>query len=347
MPGEPSVLPIESQELLKATAPYAQEVRSRSWRLFVSTFLVLLALLIAAAVVPWWPLRLLASLIGGLTLVRAFILYHDFLHGALLADSRLAKAALYLFGLLMLTPPRHWRFSHNYHHAHVGKVIVSVPGEFPILTADIGSFPLMTTDQWRGASWWHRLRYRVTRHPLTILAAGVTIFLLVSCLVPLVKQPRRYWDGALALIAHGSLIAALWIFGGWDVALFAFALPFLIAAALGAYLFYAQHTFEGLRIVPPEDWTFSQGALESSTYMRLGPLMRWFTGNIGYHHVHHVNSRIPFYRLPEAMAAVPALQNPVVTSLHPRDILSCFRADLWEPRQQKMVSYRMARRSVG
>ena len=344
MSGDEEATLITGKDLLQATAPFAEEDRPRSWRLFGSTLAILSAALVTAAVAPWWPMRLTASIIGGLTIVRAFIFYHDFLHGALLSDSRLAKGLLYIIGLLMLTPPKHWRYSHNYHHAHVGKVIVSKPGVYPVLTADIGSFPLMTTEQWQGASTWHRLRYRVTRHPLTILGAYVTIFLFVNCLVPLLKEPRKYWDGALSLLTHGGLIALLWVFGGLDVALFAFVLPFAIAAGLGAYLFYAQHTFEGLRIVPPEDWTFYQGALESSTYMRLGPIMRWFTGDIGYHHVHHVNSHIPFYRLAEAMAAIPALQNPVVTSLRPTDVRSCFRANLWDPHLQRMVSYGQARR---
>lgn len=334
---------ITGKELHQATAPFAQEDRRRSWRLFGSTLVIMLVVLTVAAVAPWWPLRLAASILGGLTLVRAFIVYHDFLHGAVFSDSRIANGLLYVIGLLMLTPPRHWRYSHNYHHAHVGKVIVSKPGAYPVLTADIGSFPLMTTEQWLGASAWHRLRYRVTRHPLIVMSAYVTIFLLVNCLIPLFKEPRKYWDGVLSLLAHGGLIALLWVFAGLDVALFAFVLPFAIAAGLGAYLFYAQHTFEGLRIVAPENWTFYQGALESSTYMRLGPIMRWFTGNIGYHHVHHVNSHIPFYRLPDAMAAVSALQDPVVTSLHPRDVFSCFRANLWDRDLQRMVSYRHAR----
>jgi omega-6 fatty acid desaturase (delta-12 desaturase) len=133
---------------------------------------------------------------------------------------------------------------------------------------------------------------------------------------------------------------------GLDVALFVFVLPFAIASALGAYLFYAQHTYEGLRIMPTEKWTYFEGALESSSYMQLSPLMSWFTGNIGYHHVHHLNPHIPFYRLPEAMAAIPELQHPTITSLRPRDILSCFRANLWEISTQRMVSYREAASSA-
>ena len=120
--------------------------------------------------------------------------------------------------------------------------------------------------------------------------------------------------------ASQDLVALLWLFAGFDVAMFSMVLPFAVAAAMGAYLFYAQHTYEGLRILPTEEWTYFQGALESSSYMKLGPIMKWFTGNIGYHHVHHLNPHILFYRLPGAMAAIPELQHPVVTSLGPRDI---------------------------
>ena len=136
---------------------------------------------------------------------------------------------LYSLGLLMLTPPRHWRFAHNFHHAHVDKVIVAKEDAFPVLTSDIGSFPLMSTEQWQRATTWQRLRYRIIRHPLTILCAYVTIFLLVSCLNPQAKNPRKYWDGAFSLFAHGGLIALLWLYAGFDVAMFAIVLPFAIA----------------------------------------------------------------------------------------------------------------------
>jgi omega-6 fatty acid desaturase (delta-12 desaturase) len=97
-----------------------------------STLVVLAAVLTLAAIVTWWPLRLAASIVGGLVLVRAFILYHDFMHGSLLSGSRLAHVVFYPLGLLMLAPPRHWRFSHNFHHSHVGKVIDAKENAFPI-----------------------------------------------------------------------------------------------------------------------------------------------------------------------------------------------------------------------
>ena len=335
------------KDLFEATRRFAEEIRGRSWWCVGSTFIALAAVLTCAALAPWWPLRLGAAVIGGLIFVRAFILFHDYLHGALLRSSRFAKALFYVYGLVALTPPRYWRHSHNFHHANVGKPITPEQGAFSLLTSDVGSFPLMTTDMWRQASTWQRLRYRFTRHWLTIVGAYATVFLGGLCLAPLLKNPRKNWEGALALLTHGGVVAVLWVFAGFEALFFAFLLPYAIAAAAGAYLFFAQHNFQGMRILPVEEWTHYRGALESSSYMKLGPIMRWFTGNIGYHHVHHLNSLIPFYRLPEAMAAIPELQQPTVTSLRPHDVLACLQLNLWDPQSQKLVSYRDARNSAG
>jgi omega-6 fatty acid desaturase (delta-12 desaturase) len=146
MSEKPIVSPRSGKALFDATAPFAEEVLTRSWWHVGSTLVVLVAVLTGAEIAPWWPLRLAASIVGGLALVRAFILYHDFMHGALLPGSRLAQVVFYTLGLLMLTPPRYWRFSHNYHHAHVGKVIVAKENAFPVLTSDICSYPLMSTE---------------------------------------------------------------------------------------------------------------------------------------------------------------------------------------------------------
>ncbi len=117
-----------------------------------------------------------------------------------------------------------------------------------------------------------------------------------------------------------------------------------LLAALGSYLFFAQHSFKRMHILPQESWTYYRAAMESSSYMRLNKVMQWFTGNIGFHHIHHLNVRIPFYRLPEVMAAVPELQSPVTTTLSPRDIRDCFRCCLWDKEHQRVVSYREASR---
>jgi omega-6 fatty acid desaturase (delta-12 desaturase) len=320
------------KELIRATAPYAVENVAQSWWLAGSTFGLMIATLAGAAIAPWWPIRLLLSILGALIMVRAFITYHDYMHGAILRTSRLAWLLFRIYAVFALTPPRSWRKSHNYHHGHVGQ----------ISEASIGAFPLITTKMWREATPAQRASYRFQRHPLVVLFGYITIFAYSICLLPLMQNPLRNWDAALVLTGHVGLISLLWIYGGFDVAFFVILLPMTIASALGSYLFFAQHSFKRMHVISPEAWTYYRAALESSSYMRLNKLMQWFTGNIGYHHIHHLNIRIPFYRLPEAMAAIPELQSPITTTLAPRDIIECFRACLWDEGSQRMVSYREA-----
>jgi omega-6 fatty acid desaturase (delta-12 desaturase) len=320
------------QELIKATAPFAKEVPAKSWWHVSSTFILMICTLTGAGMAPWWPVRVMLSVLGALLMVRAFITYHDYMHGAILRDSRVAWLLFRVYAAFALTPPRSWSKSHNYHHGNVGK----------ISAASIGAFPVITTQMWREASSLERAYYRFQRHPLVVLFGYITIFTFSICLLPLLHDPVKNWDSALSLLAHGGLIAVLWIFGGFDVAFFAVLLPMSIASALGSYLFFAQHSFKRMHIISPEAWTYYRAALESSSYMRLNKIMQWFTGNIGYHHIHHLNIRIPFYRLPEAMGAIPELQSPITTSLALRDVIDCFESCLWDEKQQRMVTYREA-----
>ena len=322
------------QDLINATVPFAEESAPVSWRHVGSTFAMLVIALVGAGVIPWWPLRLLASLLAAMLMVRTFITYHDYMHRAILARSRFAWVLFRVYSALALTPPRSWKKSHNYHHGHVGQVS----------SASIGAFPIMTTRMWQKASRATRASYRIIRHPLSVLTGYVTIFFLNVTLLPFLKDPVRHWDSLLALAGHAALIAALWILGGFDTAFFVVLLPMTIASALGSYLFFAQHSFKRMRILPEESWTYYRAAIESSSYMRLNKVMQWFTGNIGFHHVHHLNVRIPFYRLPEAMDAIPELQSPITTTLSPRDIRDCFRCCLWDEDRQRVVTYREASR---
>ncbi len=171
----------------------------------------------------------------------------------------------------------------------------------------------------------------------------MTIFFWSICLLPLLLDSKKHWDSAFSLSVHFGLIAVLWQFGGLDMAFFSVILPMAITSALGGYLFFAQHSFKRMIILTPKAWSYYRAALESTSYLRLNKLMQWFTGNIGYHHIHHLNVKIPFYRLPEVMDAIPELQSPLTTSLSPKEIPACFRSSLWDEDQQRMVSYREAR----
>jgi omega-6 fatty acid desaturase (delta-12 desaturase) len=320
---------IEGNTLVAETRRFANEDKAKTWFHVVTTFAVLAAAAVVAARVTFWPVRVLATVVEGLTIVRAFILAHDFQHGAILRKSRVGHALFFVYGLLVLTPPRAWRQTHNYHHAHTAKIV----------GAQIGSFPVMTVEMWKRAPKGKRVAYAVARHPLNIVFGYLTIFLFGMCFASFARDPKENWDSLLAAVLHVALVVALsWAFGP-AVAVFALVLPLAIACAVGSYLFYAQHNYPTINIQPRQTWGFAKAALESSSYMHTGPIMSWFTGEIGLHHVHHLNAAIPFYRLREAMAAIPALQVPPATSLAPRDVLACLRLKLWDPAAQRMVGF--------
>jgi omega-6 fatty acid desaturase (delta-12 desaturase) len=316
-------------ELIAATRAFASEDRWRSWWCLCSTLAALAGLLVGAWAGGHYLVRLPCSVAAGLALVRLFVIYHDYQHGTILSGSWPAGAALTAFGYLILSPPRVWGRSHSHHHKHNSR----------LFGTHVGSFPLMTTGAYAAAGRWERLGYAAARHPLTILLGYFTVFLYGMCLRPLLADPRRHWDSGVALALHACLAAGLAAFAPPGAFLLAFLLPGVLATAVGSYLFYAQHNFPGVKVLAGGDWDYVGAALGSAGYIEMGPVMRWFTGNIGYHHVHHLNPRIPFYRLPEAMAAIEELRSPGTTSLGPLDICRCLRLKLWDPGQGRMVGF--------
>ncbi len=139
---------------------------------------------------------------------------------------------------------------------------------------------------------------------------------------------------------HIAIGVSLTVFWGWQGLLLTQTIPHLIASAIGTYLFYAQHNFPGVSFSDKAGWTYEKAAMESSSFMKTNPIMTWFTANIGYHHIHHLNSRIPFYRLPEALREMPELQTASMTSLHPMDIYRCLRLKVWDVEAQRMIGLR-------
>jgi len=313
-------------ELILATKPFARDIPLKSWWCILSTF-ALLAISLASTA---WNLplfvRIPGSLLAGLVLLRSFVIYHDQQHHAILPTSRLAEGMMRVFGILALSPSSIWRSSHNHHHNHNSRLRGS----------HIGSFPLMTKEQFHKSTAADRRHYLFVRHPLTILFGYVFMFLFGMCLNPFLSRPRKHWDCLLALVVHLAISAALLYFGGWTALLLTQVIPHFITYAIGTYLFYAQHNFPGVSFRDNGGWTYEKAALESSSFLKTGRIMAWFTANIGYHHVHHLNSHIPFYRLPEACRATPELQSPRSTSLHPGEILRCLRLKVWDVEAQRM-----------
>lgn len=331
--GTESTQPRIGMQLIAATREFAKEDRRRSWWYLWTTLLVTGCALVGAAIAPYWWVKLPLALLGSLVMVRGFILFHDYMHGAILRKSKLAKIMFYAFGLFFMTPPYHWRKTHNYHHANVGKLAES----------HIGSFPVMTIEQWREAGFWQRFYYRLARHPITIMCASLGVFAFANCLGPALQNPKKEWTGLVSIALQGGVITGLWFLGGFWLAFWAWILPYAVATALGAYLFFAQHNFPEMKFLAPDEWNLPEAAMVSCSWMNLGPFMRWFTGEIGYHHVHHLNAGIPFYRLEEAMKALPEAQHPGETGLTPRQILGCFNQKLWDPVTNQMVTFKHAR----
>ncbi|WP_196140931.1 fatty acid desaturase [Aliikangiella sp. G2MR2-5] len=322
------------KELLKATLPFAKESRNKSRRLVFTVFFLLFTSMAGAGLAQWPWLQLLFSLSSAMLMIRAFITFHDYMHGAILSNSSCAHYFFHLYGMLVLVPMHAWQKSHNYHHGHVGKVD----------TLGVGTFPIMTTKMWQAASKWERFYYRLQRHPLTMLLGYLTIFGISFCLLPFLKSPIKHFDSLLSLVLHSSVIAILWYFGSFSTAFFVILLPMMLNCAFGSYLFFAQHNFKRMTIITPSAWNYYRAALKSSSYLKLNKFMQWVTGNIGYHHIHHLNVRIPFYRLPEAMKAIPELQTPIVTTLGLSEMSNCFKSCLWDEKAQRMVSYREAKK---
>ena len=320
------------RDLVLATKPYAREQRGRSWWHFTSTIAIVAGLFTLNSLGFHWFYRLPIAILTGLVLVRVFVLYHDYLHGAILERSWFANAFFTTFGLLAMSPRSIWKRSHDHHHHHNAQYFGT----------GAGTFKLMTVDEFARATRWQRLAYAFERHPLTILFGYLTVFIGGMCLQPFLTNPKRYWDAGLALVLQAAIIVTLAIYSPAAL-FFSFLLPISIASAAGAYLFYAQHNYPSAEYHDSDHWDYVVAALRSSSCLRGGALTHWITGNIGYHHVHHLNSRIPFYRLPEAMAGIPELQNPGMTSLHPLEVWRCLQLKLWDPELNRLVGFREMR----
>ena len=321
------------KELLVASKSFAYEHRLKSWWYFWST-LALLVLLVTIASLPYLSLlsRISASVLTGFVLVRVFVIYHDFLHGAILKNSKTAYSIMYVFGLLILSPVSSWKHSHDHHHKHNSSVF----------GAEIGSFPLMTTVEYFQSSGLRRLGYRIVRNPLIILFGYITSFLVNKTLSKFIQNPIKNYSCGLSLLLHFGLVILIGMYSV-KALLLGMLLPIFIGAAVGTYLFYVQHNFPGMKRKNGKEWDYVYAALYSSSYLKLSPLMNWLTGNIGYHHVHHLNAKIPFYRLPEAMDNMEELQSPTLISLRFADIVRCLQLKLWDPRSETLMTFREAK----
>ncbi len=318
---------LTGKQLILATKPFAKETRWKSWYYTCSTAVILAGLFAGTAFLPWLLLRILCSILTGLVIVRMFVIYHDYQHHTILYQSKTAKVLFSAFGVFILAPASIWKRSHDYHHAHNSK----------LFTASIGSFPIMTQQKFLESTPAERRSYLAARHPVTIMFGYFSMFMIGMCVRSFRSSPSRHIDSLIALILHFAAGTLLFVYMGWLSLLLLLIVPFFIACGIGAYLFYAQHNFPGVTFRDKEGWCHDNAAMASSSYMKTNAFWNWVTGNIGYHHIHHLNSRIPFYRLPETMAAIPELQQAKTTSFSPKAIAACLKLKIWSPEANKMI----------
>ena len=338
-PANSALAPFDPRELTRELAAFRDPRQARSaWELAVTLIpLLVLFAAIAAAVEAGYLLALTLTPLTGLFLLRLFIIQHDCGHGAFLRGRLGNDWFGRALGVLTLTPYDCWRRSHALHHAATGNLDARGYGDVDTLTVR----------EYRESTWLKRVTYRRYRQPLVLLGLGPMYLFGLRHRLPigLMNEGRIYWVSAMVTNLATALILALPIYlvGFANTALVFFPI-LLTAASMGVWLFYIQHQFSDTHWNPEVDWSFHDAALQGSSHLDLPPLLRWFTGNIGIHHVHHLASRIPFYRLPEVLEKHPRLHG--VNRLTALESLSTLRLALWDEDQRKLVTFREASRVI-
>ncbi|ATX64976.1 fatty acid desaturase [Roseinatronobacter bogoriensis] len=290
----------------------------------------------ALSISPW--LALVLAVMNGAFLVRIFIIQHDCGHGSFLKNRTAQDWVGRALGVLTLTPYAVWRRTHAIHHAHHGDLD----------HRGIGDVTTLTVEEYRARSPFGRFMYRLYRHPLVLFVLGPSYLFILQNRLPvgLMNAGWRYWTSAMGTNAMIGIALALIIwFGGLLPVLLVFLPTSVIAATIGVWLFYVQHQFEQTHWSKGEEWQLHDAALEGSSHYVLPQPLRWLSGNIGIHHVHHLYSRIPFYRLPEVIRDFPELAEAQRLTIV--ESLSTVKLHLWDEVQGKLISCADAHRQYG
>ncbi|MDA7788001.1 fatty acid desaturase [Sphingomonadaceae bacterium] len=329
--------PLDPRQLMRDLNAFRDPKPSRSgWELALTLipFLAFFAL-IAALVQAGYLSALVLTPLAGLFLLRLFIIQHDCGHGAFLPSRAGNDWVGRALGAFTLTPYDCWRRSHALHHAATGNLDARGTGDVDTLTVN----------EFQELSRLQQLLYRFYRHPLVLLGLGPAYLFLLRHRLPigLMKEGRVYWVSAMLTNLATALVLAVPIYlVGPGVTALVFFPVLLTAASVGVWLFYAQHQFEDAHWDRETDWSFHNAALYGSSHLDLPRVLRWFTGNIGIHHVHHLASRIPFYRLPEVLKTHPRLRD--LNRFTALQTFGALRLVLWDQDQRKLVSFREASR---
>ncbi|PIB26099.1 fatty acid desaturase [Amylibacter kogurei] len=327
---------MSAKDWMRVLAKYRQPNMTRSiFEVFV-TFAPFVGLWVLAWWTTFYSLWLTAGvcLVAGGFLVRLFMLQHDCGHGSLFSNKLANDWVGRVIGVFTLTPYDVWRRSHSIHHGASGN----------LEKRGTGDIHTMTVEEYRASSTMGKIMYRLYRHPITLFFIGPIYVFGFENRLPFgyFKDGIKYWISAMGTNAGIVAVSAILIyFMGFKAFAFVFCLSTFFAAAMGIWLFYVQHQFEETHWDQPEDWDVHDAALYgSSHYVLPGPL-RWMTGNIGVHHVHHLYARIPFYRLSEVIKDHPVLAEMKRLTLW--ESFSCVNLHLWDEKSRRMVRFAEAR----
>jgi omega-6 fatty acid desaturase (delta-12 desaturase) len=312
-------------------AKYQKPSLHRGLRQVLNTlvpYLGLWVLMYLSLPISYWLTGLLTVLAAAF-MVRVFVLFHDCGHGSFFKSQRANNVLGFITGVLTFTPYLHWRWEHAIHHATSGDLDRRGTGDVWTLTVQ----------EYLEASRCKRLAYRLARNPLVLFLIGpLFLFFIqyrfVSPKAGLRERNSVYWTN-LALLCWGGVLS---FFLGLKTYLLLQFVQVAIAGAGGVWLFYVQHQFEGVYWERGTDWDYCTAALKGSSFYKLPKILQWFSGNIGYHHIHHLSPRIPNYNLEKCHRAEPLFQTVKPVTLFASFKSLTFR--LWDEQRRKLVSFR-------
>ncbi|WP_020618110.1 fatty acid desaturase [Paenibacillus daejeonensis] len=318
------------KELKKTVKPYEKTNTKASLFQMANTLipLVLLWYLTYLSLSVSYFLTLPLALVTAGFVIRTFIIFHDCCHGSFFKNKRANDIIGTITGVLTLVPYQQWKNTHNIHHATSSNLD----------KRGIGDLWIMTTDEYRAASFWGKAFYRLYRFPLFMFTVGpVFVFLLQYRFNR--KGARRkerlhtYLTNVLLVVLYGLLIWAI----GWQSFLLVQGPVFFLSGLLGIWLFYVQHQFEESYFEHDDEWSYVKAAVEGSSYYKLPKVLQWMTGNIGFHHVHHLSPKVPNYYLEQAHNETPPLHKATTITL--LTSLKSLRFHLWDEERKNFVTF--------
>ena len=324
---------IENIEWRPIVRKYAQPDLWRSIWQVVNTlvpYAVLFYLSMRSLEISFWLTLPLSILTAGF-MVRVFIIFHDCGHGSFFKSKTANTWLGRVTGFLTFTPYYRWSRDHAIHHASAGNLD----------KRGIGDVYTMTVEEYLAAPWWKKFGYRVMRQPIFMFLFGSVIVFVGTHRVPPKTGKRE-----IASTWWTNLFLAIWMVGmsyifGWKAYLLVQFLVIFFGASVGIWLFYVQHNFENVYWERREQWDFFKASMQGSSFYKLPAVLNWFTGNIGYHHIHHLSSKIPNYNLPRAFK-----ENPVF-HVKPLTLWASFKSltlRLYDEKTRKLVGWNVLKR---